>query len=656
MKFVKVRTRNVRVPQIGDKFACYTPDHQVLTTTGWMPIAGVTKEVGVAVFDPQRQTYDFEQPSRIIEYDLNDELVYNVESHLVSLMVTPDHKLYISKRDETTFELVAAKDAFRKEFRFQKNIPNGLSDSRRCDVPYSPPSGDILAFLYVLGFWYGDGCVEDQNSGKRISSISIAETDPLTKQKLVANLVSCGLKHNIQRMMIHIYNDALFTILLPLLAAGPHKQLPAWALRLSCEYSTALLGGLLDSDQSRDTSDAWCYYTISPVLAEQVQTLVQNVGWSAILSSRQEAGHKSIQNGRTVYSNQNYYQIRINRYQNTPVVHQQRHTQSGQLEQWTKYTGKVYCVTVTTGILLVRRHGKTVLCGNSRHGQKGTIGMTYMQEDMPWSHAGITPDVIVNPHAIPSRMTIGHLVECLQSKVGALTGKEGDATPFTDVSVDQIADVLHDLGLHRHGNDVMYSGHTGNPLRAKIFLGPTFYQRLKHLVDDKIHARARGPVAMLTRQPMDGRAREGGLRMGEMERDCLISHGCASFLRDRMFFNSDPYFTFICSRCGMFTQVSSAKRMYWCNNRDCQQSDAAVHRVSIPYACKLLVQVRLFLDAGPSAIMLVGTPIHVYRGSTSQLNPARPFRICARARLFCGDYSYRTTPLKSETPGPRKGT
>jgi len=229
----------------------------------------------------------------------------------------------------------------------------------------------------------------------------------------------------------------------------------------------------------------------------------------------------------------------------------------------------------------------------SRHGQKGTIGMTYMQEDMPWSHMGIVPDVIVNPHAIPSRMTIGHLVECLQSKVGALTGKEGDATPFTDVSVDQVADVLHDLGFHRHGNDLMYSGHTGCALRAKVFLGPTFYQRLKHLVDDKIHARARGPVAMLTRQPMDGRGREGGLRMGEMERDCLISHGCASFLRDRMFVNSDPYFTYMCSKCGMLARVSSANWVHWCNNRDCRQSDAAVHCVSIPYACKLLIQVRV---------------------------------------------------------------
>mmetsp|Transcript_487 Transcript_487/g.1279 ORF Transcript_487/g.1279 Transcript_487/m.1279 type:complete len:997 (+) Transcript_487:925-3915(+) len=236
----------------------------------------------------------------------------------------------------------------------------------------------------------------------------------------------------------------------------------------------------------------------------------------------------------------------------------------------------------------------------SRHGQKGTIGMTYAQEDMPWTRDGISPDIIVNPHAIPSRMTIGHLVECLQSKVGTLTGKEGDATPFTDVSVDHIATILHDLGYHRHGNEVMYSGHTGRAIHAKVFLGPTFYQRLKHLVDDKIHARSRGPITMLTRQPMEGRARDGGLRMGEMERDCLVSHGVSSFLRDRMFANSDPYAIHICTRCGLIAHADLRKHVYWCNNNDCQQHvTSSIVRVHIPYACKLLFQELMAMCIAP---------------------------------------------------------
>lgn len=170
----------------------------------------------------------------------------------------------------------------------------------------------------------------------------------------------------------------------------------------------------------------------------------------------------------------------------------------------------------------------------SRHGQKGTVGITYRQEDMPFSAEGISPDIIVNPHAIPSRMTIGHLIECLLSKVATLTGQEGDATPFVKVTVDEISAELQKRGYQCRAFERMYNGHTGRRQNAYIFLGPTFYQRLKHMVDDKIHARARGPLQNLTRQPVEGRAKDGGLRFGEMERDCMISHGVAAMLKVRM--------------------------------------------------------------------------------------------------------------------------
>ena len=155
----------------------------------------------------------------------------------------------------------------------------------------------------------------------------------------------------------------------------------------------------------------------------------------------------------------------------------------------------------------------------SRHGQKGTVGMLYRQEDMPFTRDGVTPDIIVNPHALPSRMTIGHLIEALLGKVVVFKGLEGDGTPFTSLTVERVSAMLHTLGFQRSGNELMFNGHTGRRLEQQIFLTPVYYQRLKHMVDDKIHSRARGPVTMLTRQPMEGRAREGGLRFGEMERD-----------------------------------------------------------------------------------------------------------------------------------------
>ncbi|KAF2668522.1 DNA-directed RNA polymerase II subunit RPB2 [Microthyrium microscopicum] len=233
----------------------------------------------------------------------------------------------------------------------------------------------------------------------------------------------------------------------------------------------------------------------------------------------------------------------------------------------------------------------------SRHGQKGTIGVTYRQEDMPFSREGLTPDLIINPHAIPSRMTIAHLIECLLSKVGSIRGNEGDATPFTDVTITDISGLLREAGYQSRGFEVMYNGHTGKKLRAQVFLGPTYYQRLRHMVDDKIHARARGPMQILTRQPVEGRARDGGLRFGEMERDCMIAHGAAAFLKERLFEVSDTYRAHICEICGLMSPIVNYKRQTFecrpCKNR------TRVAQIHIPYAAKLLFQELMSMNIAP---------------------------------------------------------
>ena len=231
----------------------------------------------------------------------------------------------------------------------------------------------------------------------------------------------------------------------------------------------------------------------------------------------------------------------------------------------------------------------------SRHGQKGTIGFAYRHEDMPFTQDGITPDIIVNPHAIPSRMTVGHLVECLMSKVGSLQGEEGDATPFTDVTVEDVSRTLHQFGYQKRGNEAMYNGHTGKRLQARIFLGPTYYQRLKHMVDDKIHSRARGPVAKITRQPLEGRARGGGLRFGEMERDCLVAHGTANFLRDRLFWNSDAFRVHLCDKCGMFVHANLENQTFECKHPECKSEKSGPTTFSqIHIPCKFYYFFFLF--------------------------------------------------------------
>jgi DNA-directed RNA polymerase II subunit RPB2 len=238
-------------------------------------------------------------------------------------------------------------------------------------------------------------------------------------------------------------------------------------------------------------------------------------------------------------------------------------------------------------------------CGDkfaSRHGQKGTIGITYRQEDMPFTVEGVSPDIIINPHAIPSRMTIGHLIECLLSKTASVMGEEGDATPFTEVTLADVSGLLHRCGYQERGNEVMYNGHTGKKLEAQIFLGPTYYQRLKHMVDDKIHSRARGPLTGLVKQPVEGRSRDGGLRFGEMERDCMISHGAAQFMRERLFTHSDRFRVHVCDFCGLIAIANLKKNSFEC--KGCKNTNK-VSQVYLPYACKLLFQELMSMCISP---------------------------------------------------------
>ena len=223
----------------------------------------------------------------------------------------------------------------------------------------------------------------------------------------------------------------------------------------------------------------------------------------------------------------------------------------------------------------------------SRSAQKGTIGMVYRHQDMPFTKDGIVPDIIMNPHAIPSRMTMAQLMECIMGKAACHIGTTGDSSPYNDCSVESIAKVLELSGMERYGNEIMYNGRTGEQIQTEIFIGPTYYQRLKHMVQDKLHSRgSNGPIVMLTRQPSEGRARNGGLRLGEMERDCLISHGCSGFLKERMLDSSDNYRVFVCKLCGIVANVNPDKNIYKCPA--CKNCD--IIQTRIPYAFKLLGQ------------------------------------------------------------------
>lgn len=233
---------------------------------------------------------------------------------------------------------------------------------------------------------------------------------------------------------------------------------------------------------------------------------------------------------------------------------------------------------------------------SSRHGQKGTIGNLKHSADMPFTESGIVPDIIINPNAIPKRMTVGQLIETLLGKICTLQGQLGDGTPYGHIDVNDINKELIARGYQPWGNEILYNGMTGEQIEVMIFIGPMYYQRLKHMVDDKIHSRARGPTQLLTRQPTEGRARDGGLRLGEMERDALIAHGAAQFLKERLVDCSDRYEAYVCDICGTMASKMKNRNAYICTACD---NNTKITKTIIPYAFKLLIQELMSMNIMP---------------------------------------------------------
>jgi DNA-directed RNA polymerase II subunit RPB2 len=233
---------------------------------------------------------------------------------------------------------------------------------------------------------------------------------------------------------------------------------------------------------------------------------------------------------------------------------------------------------------------------SSRHGQKGTIGNIIPECDMPYTASGVKPDLIINPHAIPSRMTIAQLKETVLGKTLLSLGLFGDGTSFGKFDVKDICKELQKVGYESNGNEIMYNGLTGEQIETSVFLGPVFYQRLKHMVSDKQHSRSIGPMVNLTRQPAEGRSKDGGLRFGEMERDCMCSHGASRFTKGRIYDASDAFSVHVCKKCGMIASYNDEKHIHLC--KMCENRTDFDY-VELPYACKLMFQELMTMNIAP---------------------------------------------------------
>ena len=526
-----MRVRMERVPVIGDKFACYDDSHDVLTTEGWVNIRDITTKHMVACLKDEN-TLIYSNPTEVQSYDYEGKM-YLVESNQVSLCVTPNHRMWVGNRTGK-YSIEEAKDIFGKRKYYMKNVETfNKVENKYFTLPAIDGMPEIKlemkSWLLFFGIWIAEGCVVHKSNDLRIATHKQRVKDTIDECNKVLNFdirkyteKGCDIDNDWR-----IYNKQVVSFFKPLSVNAPNKSLPEWVWELSREQCIILIEGMLLGDGHTMANGTCRYDTSSTKLADDFQRLCLHAGWSCNKVLKYDAGHvstivKGDRKGETITSRYDAWRLTIIKSQNTPLVNKNIN-EGKQLDSWFENTDddgniipiKVYCCSVPSGIIYVRRNGIVVWCGQSRHGQKGTLGIALPQKDMPFTEEGMVPDIIFNPHGIPSRMTVAQLIETMVSKIGAIDGKFMDGTPFGDYDIRDLPNILKKLGYSPYGTETMYCGMTGKKIETEIFIGPVYYMRLKHLVLDKVHSRARGPRQALTRQPLDGRARAGGLKVGE---------------------------------------------------------------------------------------------------------------------------------------------
>ena len=534
---IKIRTRSERIPKIGDKFTCYTSDHQVLTNNGWIDINKLSYKDKVATLQGGNEL-EYHYPTDVQNYDYDENApLYKVESNHINLVVTPNHRMYVGDRNKKNYKCIEAANIYGKRLCYKKNVeiyqPSCTMDT--FTIPYDPLDTDNTAplvlpmdpWLTFFGIWMAEGCT------LRDWGISFATHKQRVKDALEQACNAMNFKIHKHKDKVGddvrnawcIPNKQLVKYFKPLSVGSINKSFPEWVWNLTMVQCQTLIKGMLLGDghtmkNADGTFGGTCRYdTSSYILADQFQRLCLHAGWACNKILKYEAGHEATTSyGEVIKSTVEAWRLTIITKQCCPLVNKNIKVKDNiNINSHDSYINfkndelknciknKVYCCTVPgDGVIYVRRNGYCMWSGNSRHGQKGTVGLTLHQSDMPFTEEGIYPDLIVNPNAIPSRMTIGQLIECLIGKIAATKGMEADGTPFTSFDLEKAKDELESLGYHRDCTEYMYNGMTGQRMKIPIFIGPTYYQRLKHLVSDKMHSRARGPITMLTHQPPEG--------------------------------------------------------------------------------------------------------------------------------------------------------
>jgi len=568
LALVKIRVLQDRIPELGDKF-CLTDDHDVLTKNrGWVSINKITKDDKVAQLNTDSNTMEYVNPNETFIFNCDNEELYEVESQGVSLKTTLNHRMWVKERHSDKYNLTEASKIIGKHVRYQSDAQiNNLENDIIIDNYIFNKGDKANAWLNFFGIWIAEGWtyIKEEQYINRVE-FATNKTRVYNKLKESCEILNWNYSYNDKSSKFYV-NEKNIALYLNIFNVGAiNKYLPKWVFNLSVEQSIELLNGLcLEDDYEPNTSLQ--YVTSSRQLKDDIQQLVQHCGYTSYSTIRYE---KDLISSILNKPNADAWIIGIRKSRLRPTINDEHSkNQNGQKEIIEKYSGKVYCISVPSEVFLVRRNGRIIFTGNSnRHGQKGTIGMLIRAVDMPRSANGIVPDMMMNPHAIPSRMTIAQLLEGILGKSACLAGFIGDATAFMNEadSEEKIGNVLtHQFGLQRHGEEILYDGTTGSMIPSTIFMGNVYTMRLKHMVEDKWNARGLGRKEQKTHQPTGGRGNQGGLRIGEMERDALLGHGIAAFTQESYMKRSDGTIMNICNGCGTVPITNESTNLYICS-------------------------------------------------------------------------------------------
>jgi DNA-directed RNA polymerase II subunit RPB2 len=604
--FAKVRLRATRKPVIGDKF-CALPTQQVLTNIGWIDIKDIDISIHQVATIDLLGNLTYEYPSNKFRYE-HDGDMYCVSTPDIEFVCTLNHRLYVKRQKDLEYGLIEAKEVLGEKLQFQRSLKNVLPDTDLISLPKKngkmrSKTYSMTQWLQVVGSFLANGVLFED-----YILIQESQLDRIKDLNKVFEGVGvqlrgkgCGTYYIYKKEHPTLYwNLKDFWSLDSKGVPVKGKVFPSYCWTLSNYQSRYLLWSILSQDKTNNTLAT---VVNSIEFANNISKLSVHSGYSAQI--------KNLETPSSI----NCYYVTVFMGGNQPFIndkinnHKQYSSKDGSIEveqldeTFVHYKGKVYCIEMPSSHTYYMREtpfSPSLLIGNSsRHGQKGTVGNIIPEEDMPFTSSGNRPDIIINPHAIPSRMTIGQLKETLLGKVLVELGLFGDGTSFGDLDVQTISNKLLELGYESHGNELMYNGLTGQQIECSVFMGPVFYQRLKHMVNDKQHSRSHGPMMNLTRQPAEGRSRDGGLRFGEMEKDAMVSHGASRFTRERMYDVSDKYSIYVCKDCGLIPAYNDKLHIHLC--KTCGNRTRFAH-VEIPYACKLLFQELTTMNVVPRLI------------------------------------------------------